>query len=302
MDLKNIIWNEKYRPTMVDEVISKHTLTIKKYLENPSSIPNFLFYSKIGGTGKSSMAKAIVKDLGCDVLTLNASADRSIDNIRNKVKDFARSKSSNNIKKCVFMDEGEKLTKDASDALKNMIEEYATNTFYIFTTNNIDKINQPMQSRFICMEFTQPDKEQIFMFLKNICDKEEVVYDDVSLKTLVDKKYPSIRSMINYLQDCKMQDNAVGSIRSCDELFNDYWKLVVEQKFNELRKIIIEEGVDVEGFNYHIFYNIAPTLDLKKQVKLIQICAGLEKDFKFGCDKVMVFIAGLVNIFMVVRE
>ena len=130
MDLKNTIWNEKYRPNTVSNVISPHTSKIKKYLKNPLSLPNFLFYSKVGGTGKSSMAKAIVNNLGCDVLTLNASADRSIENIRTRVKDFARSKSTNGVRKCVFMDEGEKLTKDAMDALKNISDEAIVIEFF----------------------------------------------------------------------------------------------------------------------------------------------------------------------------
>ena len=101
--------------------------------------------------------------------------NRSIQNIREKVKHFARTQSSNGLKKAIVMDECEKLTKDAMDALKNMIEEYAENTFYIFTTNNLSKINQPMQSRFIIYEFAQPNKHDIYSYLENIC-KSEIIF------------------------------------------------------------------------------------------------------------------------------
>jgi len=301
MDLKNVLWTEKYRPTEVEKVISIHTNKILKYLENPSALPNFLFYSKVGGTGKTSMARAIINDLKCDCLVLNASADRSIDNVRTRVKEFARGKSTNNIRRCVFMDEGEKLTKDAMDALKNMIEEYSDNCFYIFTTNNINKINQPMQSRFNCMEFAQPDKSEIENYLVQICDNENVKYSPEGIISLVEKKYPSIRNMVKLLQDCKVQDINVSELVYNNDKLEELWTMIVEKKFNDLRRLIIEEGIDVEELNEYIFYNKAPSLELAKQVKLIQLCAKNERDFNFGCDKNIIFISSIPEMIMVTK-
>jgi len=302
MNIKNKIWNEKYRPEKVENVISIHTNKILKYLENPESIPNFLFYSKIGGTGKSSMAKAIVKNLGCDVLTLNASADRSIDNIRNKVKTFAMSKSTNNLKRCIFMDEGEKLTKDAMDALKNMIEEYSSNTFYIFTTNNIEKINQPMRSRFIECEFTQPNRDEIKTFLKSICDKEDLKYEDVAIDKLVSLNYPSIRNCINKLQDLKTQalSVAITNITASDEHFNECYELIRKQEFKELHKKIMSGELNVETFNSWIFEKvIEENIDTKQQFKIINVCAKNERGFKIGADVKIIFISGLIEMMSV---
>ena len=305
MNLKRKVWNEEYRPKKIIEVISPHTTAITKYLVDSSSIPNFLFYSKIGGTGKSSMARAIVKELDCDCLTMNASADRSIDSIRTKILDFARSKSTNGKRKCVFMDEMEKLSKDAMDALKNMIEEYTSNTFYIGTTNNIEKINQPMQSRFICLEFAQPEKSRIETFLKFICVKEDLIHDDNGIKKLVSLSYPSIRNMINKLQDLKMQDLTcvIENITQPDDKYRPLWELVTTKKFSELKTNIIEDNVNVEEFNRFIFDLCAKDeVDVKKQLKLLQILSRNEIAFSTSADKLIVFIASVIEMIMVMKE
>jgi len=299
--MKNIIWNLKYRPSTVKNVVSPHTQTILKYLENSQSIPNFLFHSTIGGTGKTSMAKAIVKDLGCDYLMLNASEDRSIQTIREKVKHFARTQSSNGLKKAIVMDEGEKLTKDAADALKNMIEEYGENTFYIFTTNNISKINQPMQSRFVCYEFSQPDKHDIYTYLENICNSEKMNYVEGALNKLIDINYPSIRKCVNYLQDLKIQekDVLINNIKKADEEFLKIWAMIKDKKFIELKKYLYENGTDCLMLNRWIFDNLFnEKFELKTLIKLVQLSARNEKEMK-GADKTIIFIGTLPEMMSV---
>jgi len=238
MNIKGLAWNEKYRPTTIRDVVSPYIERILKYMEHPDSMPNFLFYSKKGGTGKSSMAKAIVKDLSVDCLELNASKDRSIDIVRNKITDFARCKSSNGLRRCVFMDEFERMTKDASEAIKNLIETYSANCFFIGTTNNLEKISDPLQSRFILMEFVQPRKEDILKRLKYICNNEALDNTEEGLNKVIDIHYPSIRRMINNLQDLKMQGNSVTleTVKKSDDVYSNLWKLVSEKKYSEVKR------------------------------------------------------------------
>lgn len=304
MNIKDLAWIEKWRPTTVKEVVSPFKEKILKYMENPQSMPNLLFYSKKGGTGKSSMAKAIVHDLGVDCLTLNASKDRSIEVVRTKIMDFVRSKATNGLKRCVFMDECERMTKDSQEALKNLIEEYATNAIFIGTTNNIEKISDPMQSRFICLEFINPDKKEIYKYLSNICKKESLVCEEESLNKLIDINYPSLRRMISSLQDLKVQDKKVSmdNIIEVDNQFKILWTLVVSKKYSEFKKEIIEKGIDVERFNRWIFDNVNIVVDVKKELKIVPLLADSEKYFATSADKQIVFLSNIIKIMMVFKE
>lgn len=303
MEIKKLVWQEKYRPSSVKNVISVHRDKILKQLQDPMSIQNFLFYSRTGGTGKTSMAKAIINDLQCDYLTLNASEERSIDVIRSKVKDFCLSKGNNsNTKKCIWMDEGEKLTKDAMDALKNMIETYASNVFFIFTTNDLSKIPEPMQTRFNLMEFTQPDKNEVIKYIENICISEKMVYDMEGIKKLISIHYPSIRCMVNHLQDLHLGNNSITieNVKQLNNVYNELWEMIISKKYLDVRKRIVEGAVDVQIFNKYIFdVMLEDKLDFLKSAKIIQIVARNEKDFKLGADDKIVFVASIPEMISV---
>jgi replication factor C small subunit len=255
-DLKSMIWQEKYRPKSVADVITPFKEQIISAMSNPMSLQNFIFYSRMGGTGKTSLSKAMVNDLKCDYLSLNASDERSIDTVRSKVKDFMLTQSSNSgCKKCIIMDEGEKLTKDASDALKNMMEEYSSNCFIILTTNNLSKISEPLQTRFKILEFTQPNKEDVWNYLQGICLNENLEFTPEGLFKLIDIHYPSIRKMVNHLQDLFNQGKSVieDNVLKNTEVYDGLWGMIKSQKYNELKHKIITEGVDCEELNKFIF-------------------------------------------------
>ena len=147
INLKNLIWVEKYRPKTVDEVISIHKNKIKNYITK-SAIPHFLLSSKSPGTGKTSTALAIINDLGCDFLVLNSSDDRKIETIREKVSVFSKLQSSKvGVKRCVIMDEFDGMLKISQNALRNTMETYSKNCFFILTCNSIEKVIEPIQSR-----------------------------------------------------------------------------------------------------------------------------------------------------------
>lgn len=301
------IWQEKHRPQTVKDVISVHTPKILKHLENPLAIQNFLFHSRIGGTGKTSMAKAIKNDLKCDYLMLNASKDRSIEIVRTKVADFCMSKSNNpNAKRMVWMDEGEKLTKDAMDALKNMIEMYEANAFFVFTTNDINKIPQPMQSRFNVMEFSQPDKQEVVAYIKKVLDSEEQIYDIEAIVKLVDQEYPSIRAMVNRLQDMVIEGKPIieENIVKDTAFFDSIWEQIKTLDFKAVKKVLYEKGVDCEGLNKHLFFKVAyeGQLDLKKEIKILQILARNERDFRLGADSAIVFVPSVAEIMLVMKS
>jgi len=304
-ELRNMAWVEKYRPNTTRKVISEHTEKILKYLEQPKSLPNFLFYSKTGGTGKTSIAKSIIKDLQCDYISLNASADRSIEGIRSTVKSFISGQSSNGMRRCVMMDEAEKLTKDAMDALKNIIEEYSSNAFFIFTTNSIEKINQPIQSRFICLEFSNINKEKIKEHLIYICKNEELEYDEKGVEKVISLYYPSIRNMISILQDTKVQGKKVTelSIVNPDDKYVELFEMIKNKQYTALKTKIIEDDVDVEYFNKWIFqYCLKGNVALKQELLLIQCCSRNVKAFSTGADKLIVFLSEAISMIQCFKE
>lgn len=302
-DLKNLVWQEKYRPKKVEDVITNYKEQILNAMKNPKSIQNYIFYSRIGGTGKTSIAKAIVRNLDCDVLNMNASADRSIENVRTKVKDFMLTLSKNpNSKKCVLLDEGEKLTKDAADALKNMMEEYSNNVFILMTTNDINKIPAPLQTRFKVLEFVQPNKDEVFKYLKNICKNENLEYDVEGINKIIEINYPSIRLMVNHLQDLFNQNQKVTieNVKRDDEIYEEIWKLIQESNYTKVKTKILSEGIDVVGLNRYIF-NSLDSLGLLKEIKIVPLLARNERDFGLGADKPLIFINTLIDMIKVLR-
>lgn len=304
VELKNVSWVEKYRPNKVKNVISNHTEKIYKALEDPMSIQNYLFYSRIGGTGKTSTMKAIQKELGCDYLNINASEERSIEMIRTRVKDFMRSKSVNsNSKKMVMLDEGEALTRDAMMALKNMIEEYSDNVFFVITTNNIDKIPQPMQSRFNILHFTKPNKDQIRGYLSTICEDEKMQYNDDALQKLINLHYPSIRCMIQVLQDLKTQNKnvTIENITSIDDEWVKVWEDIKNKKYNKILKEVNENTLDIQSFVNWLFHYMVEYDDITKKIKIIQILRDMQYDFKIGVDESISFMAHAGRMMLVFK-
>ena len=309
MILKKLIWQEAYRPTTVKDVISTYTEQILRAMNDPMRMQNYIFYSKIGGTGKTSMCKAIVKDLQCDTLNLNASDERSIDTIRTKVKNFMTSVSINkNCKKCIIMDEGEKLTKDASDALKNMMEEYSANCFILLTTNNIRKIPQPLQTRFKVLEFTAPGKKEIYEYLENICKKENLEYDESGLNKTIESYYPSLRNMVNALQDLYNQNKGVfekNIIFHMDE-YTDLWLKIKQYNFEYLKNYIINNNIDCLEFNRYIFNRLMknedPEINNITLIKILQILARNERDFNLGADLNIIFISSIFDIMKIIKD
>jgi len=153
------MWTEKYRPKKIDEMVGSFKAKIKKYLEEPSKMQHLLLHSSVPGTGKTTLAKAIINELGADKLVLNSSDDRKIEAVREKVNSFVKTKSSvEGMRRIVFMDEADGLTNAAQDALRNLMETYSENALFILTCNYLSKISDAIQSRCASIEFTTPAK------------------------------------------------------------------------------------------------------------------------------------------------
>lgn len=208
MELDTSIWTEKYRPKIFDEVVGQDEIVKKvKSLTNSMNIPHLLFAGP-AGTGKSTLALIVVKELYGEnwrenYLELNASDERGIDVVRQKVKDFARTKPLGKINfKIIFLDEADALTKEAQQALRRTMENYSSNCRFIMSCNYSSKIIDPIQSRCVVLRFKLLEKKDVDKRIKLIAEKENLKIDDKSVETLYEDSEGDCRRVINLLQAC----------------------------------------------------------------------------------------------------
>jgi len=295
MNPKDMIFTEKYRPKKVDEIVGDFREKIKKYLVNPQAIPNFLLYSKTPGTGKSSLMKAIVNELECDYLLLNSSDDRKIESVRYKVKEFALTKSSHQGKKrAVLLDEFDGMLKASQEALRNVMETYSSNCFFILTCNNINKVIAPIQSRCLLIPFAYPKKEEVKNYLITICSKEEMEYTEEGILELVEKNYPSIRNCVLALQDLKTEGLPVTkeNVKPVNEIFITLWQHLKKKDWMSIKKEVMSSTIDPRELNM-FFWETA----LKEEnLRLLQVCCRNERDISVGAQPQIIFVTSLIEM------
>jgi replication factor C small subunit len=200
------IWTEKYRPKSFENVVGQDEI-IKKVqsLTKAMNIPHLMFAGP-AGTGKSTLALIVVKELfGVhwkeNYLELNASDERGIDVVRQKVKDFARTKAIGNVPfKVIFLDEADALTKEAQQALRRTMENYTTTCRFIMSCNYSSKIIDPIQSRCAIFRFKLLEKKDIGTIVQKIAEKEHLQIEPQTEEALFEGSEGDCRRVINLLQ------------------------------------------------------------------------------------------------------
>lgn len=206
---KNIPWIEKYRPnTFQDIVLDPLNRRIFSNILNKQYFPNLLFYGP-PGTGKTTTIINLINEYQAkyetrtseNIIHLNASDERGIDIIRNQIQQFVKSKNFfHRGIKFVILDEVDYMTKNAQQALKYLIQSSSYNVRYCLICNYISKIEEHLRNEFICIRFNQLPQKDIYSFLKNISELENLSLND-NIINIIQQQYKSdIRSMINYIQ------------------------------------------------------------------------------------------------------
>jgi DNA polymerase III delta prime subunit len=216
----HFLWEEKYRPASLDDVVIPDALkaALKGYVAE-GAIPSMLFYSPSPGTGKTTTAFAIANGLDIKPLFINASLDNSIDDIRMKVVQYATSANMfNSSKKLVILDEGERLSSQAQESLKGLIEQVSGNCSFLITTNAKSRIIEPLKSRCTEIDFVYSAADQTklaAMMLKRvfvILKEENVTFDQASLIQVVKKFAPDNRRILKTLQAyAKVNGNVIDA-------------------------------------------------------------------------------------------
>ena len=249
---------EKYRPDKLENFVGNENIkkSISKYLEQ-NDIQNLIFYGP-AGTGKTTLAKLIIKNLDCDHIYINASDERGIETIRDKVSGFASVASFKPLK-VVILDEADFLTIQAQASLRNIIETFSRTTRFIMTCNFVERIIDPLQSRCQVLKIIPPSKKDAAKHLVKILNEEKISYTPQDIKVIVNQYYPDLRKCINTIQ--------LNTLREEDEIHptnfmltlkldksvlvsSTYIKEIISElnkskpNFKEIRQIIANANVD----------------------------------------------------------
>ena len=298
---KHTLLNERYRPTTLDGYVGNEQLktTIAKYLEQ-NDIQNYLFHGQ-AGTGKTTLAKIVINNLDCESLYINASDERGIETIRDKVVGFASVASFKPLK-VVILDEADFLTIQAQASLRNVIETYSKSTRFILTCNFIERIIDPLQSRCQTFKIQAPTKSDVAKHLVNILEIEKTNFDLEQIKSLVNQYYPDIRKMLNTIQASTV-DNTLSldkSTLSSTSYMSDVLKELTLDKpnYTTIRQTIADAEVsDFDGLHRYLFDNSDQYLP-NKQGTVAMLINEHQYQSNFRIDKeinTMSLIQNLIN-------
>lgn len=244
--------NEKYRPKSVKDIlIGKETKDQLLQMVKDRSIPNLLLYNNVPGTGKTTIAHALVNDLEAEYLYINASADNSIDNVRESITRFCQTRGLSE-NKIIILDEADYITKVAQSALRGVMENYSDNVRFILTCNYVNRIITPLHSRCTAIEVTPPDIESVAMRLYEIAVAEKIKATPKDIVKIVKSHFPDVRRSIETFKSCIIGDELKYNPRislTRDELFNAF---VRGDSFMSLRNL----ATDNSKYSYDAFFDL----------------------------------------------
>jgi replication factor C small subunit len=302
MNNEHTLWVEKFRPDTLEGYVGNDMVRakIEQYITT-QDIPHLLFYGT-AGTGKTTAAKILVKNIECDYMFINASDERGIDTVRDKIKGFASTVGFKPLK-IVVLDEADFLGREAQPALRNMMEAYSATTRFILTANYIERIIDPLVSRTQVYKLTPPSKKDAALKLSDILKNEGVEYDKQTIVQIVNAYYPDLRKIINTAQ-LQTRDGKLHV--SVEELIGQDVKLKVvdvltsnvslKEKVNQVRQIVADQQIQDFTEMFRTLYDYVDTYAPNKVPQtVIAIAEGQFRDGQVP-DKELNFVATLYTI------
>lgn len=301
--MTSTIWTEKYRPKDFSEMKGQKEIVkrIKAFVEQ-KNMPHLLFAGP-SGVGKTTLALIIARNLfgsqwNQNFLELNASDERGIDVIRNKVKDFARTKAIGDVPfKIIYLDECDALTREAQQALRRTMENFTSNTRFILSANYSSKIIDPIQSRCAMFRFKPLDKKEIFSIIQKIEQEENVQIDEKAKEALFSICEGDARKIENVLQSSvavnkNITEDLIYSIASVakPKEISEVLNLAVKNKFIDARNKLLDVMLNYGLSGLDIIKQIQKeiwNLDIKdrNKINLIEKCGEIEFRLIEGSDE-----------------
>ena len=303
MSNSHSLWVEKYRPTDLSTYIGNEHLREKVgvYLES-GDVPHLLLYGR-AGTGKTTLAKIITKNIDCDYLYVNASDENKIDDVRNKIKTFAASVGFKDLK-VVILDECDYLTPNAQAALRNLMETFSKHCRFILTCNYVERIIDPIQSRCQPYKIVPPSRKDVAKQMVHILKEEGATFDLDDVALLVNAGYPDIRRVINSGQrqivDGKLKIDTSSMIQ------NNYKLQLLEMlsngsKLNDIRQLIADNSISDYSELFRLLYDEVDNYGKGKQAECIMNIAEAQFQDVNVVDKEINFMSLIIRIMRILK-
>ena len=303
--MEHLLWTEKYRPKKIEDCILPERLKkpFQEYV-NQGNIPNLLLAGG-AGVGKTTVAKAMCEEIGCDYMVINGSDESGIDTFRTKIKNYASSMSLSGGRKVIIIDEADYLNPNSTQpALRNAIEEFAVNCSFIFTCNYKTRIIEPLHSRCAVVDFGLKNDEkasmasQFFKRLQSVLQSEKVEYDDKVIAELVKKHFPDFRRVLNelqrYSQFGKIDTGILAQIGNIQ--LQEIVKHIKAKDFGAIRKWVATSDLDSNSVFRQIYDSLYDFMKPHSIPQAVLIIADYQYKNAFVADTEINLVACLTEL------
>jgi len=299
---EHTLWVERWRPVQLKDYIGNESVKekVKIYLDN-GDVPHLLLYGT-AGTGKTTLAKLIAKNIDCDLMYINASDENNVETVREKIKNFASTIGFRQWK-IIILDEFDYMTVNAQAALRNLMETFSKTTRFILTCNYVEKIIDPIQSRCQVYAITPPSKKDVAVRVSQILSEEQIRFDLQDLVSIINAGYPDIRRILNSCQRQVIDGQLKIDKQSLIEA--NYMDKVVEMlanksdkkaTFTNIRQLLADSQVkDYSGLYRHLYDNLE-SFATGHIAAVILIIAETQYQDSFCVDKEIGVMAMFVKI------
>jgi len=303
--MENMIWVEKYRPKTIEDCIIPERLKkpFQEYV-NQKNIPNLLLAGG-PGVGKTTVAKAMCNEIGCDYMVINGSDESGIDTFRTKIKTYASAMSLSGGRKVIIIDEADYLNPNSTQpALRNAIEEFASNCTFIFTCNYKNRIIEPLHSRCAVIDFGMKNGEKakmasaFFKRIQSILQSENIEYEDAVIAELVKKHFPDFRRIINelqrYSQFGKIDSGILAQLG--DVSTAEIVKYIKDKDFGAIRKWVGTNEIDSNTLFRKVYDAMYDTMKPNSIPQAVLILADYQYKAAFVADQEINTVACLTEL------